>query len=73
MRQEEGKVQAIKAMKTLNYKVVAIGDSYNDVKMLMEADIGVLYNPPDNIIEEFPQFPVATDYKSLKNILSKYI
>jgi phosphoserine/homoserine phosphotransferase len=52
----------VKALKALNFRVIATGDSYNDTTMLAEADAGILFRPPDNVIEEFPQFPVATTY-----------
>ncbi len=62
LRQPDPKREAVKALKTLNFRVIATGDSYNDTTMLAEADAGILFRPPDNVIEEFPQFPVATTY-----------
>jgi phosphoserine/homoserine phosphotransferase len=50
----------------LNLKVIASGDSYNDTSMLIEADAGILFCPPDNVIEEFPQFAVTRDYDELR-------
>ncbi len=62
LRQSDPKREAVKALKALNFRVIATGDSYNDTTMLAEADVGILFRPPDNVIEEFPQFPVATTY-----------
>jgi phosphoserine/homoserine phosphotransferase len=46
--------------------VIAAGDSYNDTTMLAEADAGILFRAPDNVIAEFPQFPSVTSYEELK-------
>jgi len=62
LRQADPKRQAVRALKALNFRVIATGDSYNDTTMLAEADAGILFRPPDNVIREFPQFPVATTY-----------
>ena len=66
LRQEDGKRQAVKAFRQLNFPVIAAGDSYNDTTMLAEADAGILFRPPDNVIEEFPQFPVTRSYEELR-------
>ena len=34
--------------------------------MLGEADAGILFRPPDNLIEEFPDFPVTREYDELR-------
>ena len=62
LRQADPKREAVKALKALNFRVIATGDSYNDTAMLAEADAGILFRPPDKVIEEFPHFPVATTY-----------
>ena len=49
----------------LNYRVIAAGDSYNDTSMLEEADAGILFRAPDNVIAEFPQYPSVTSYQDL--------
>ena len=54
----------------LNFRVIASGDSYNDMTMLEEADHGILFRPPPNIIKDFPQFPVTTEYEDLKQRIS---
>jgi phosphoserine / homoserine phosphotransferase len=66
LRQADPKRASVKAFKSLRYKVLAAGDSYNDVSMLAEADFGVLYCPPDNVVVDHPEFPVARDYAELQ-------
>ncbi|MFT4690817.1 MAG: bifunctional phosphoserine phosphatase/homoserine phosphotransferase ThrH [Verrucomicrobiia bacterium] len=65
LRQPDQKRQAVSALKGLNYKVIAAGDSYNDTTMLGEADHGFLFKSPPNVIDEFPQFPAETEYDKL--------
>ena len=71
LRQKDGKRMTVLALKSLYYHVLAIGDSYNDISMLKEADCGVLFDPPDNIRKEFNSFPVSYDYDELKTIISE--
>jgi phosphoserine / homoserine phosphotransferase len=66
LRQEDPKRQAVKAFHTLNYRVIAAGDSYNDTTMLAEADAGILFMAPDNVVAEFPQFPAVFSFEDLK-------
>ena len=66
LRQEDPKRQCIVRFHNLNLKCIATGDSYNDTTMLGEADAGILFCPPQNVIDEFPQFPVARNYEELK-------
>jgi phosphoserine / homoserine phosphotransferase len=66
LRQPAAKRAAVQAFHGLNFRVVATGDSYNDTAMLSEADAGILFRPPANVIAEFGQFPVVTDYEQLK-------
>lgn len=70
LRQAESKRTAVRALHELNFRVVATGDSYNDTAMLAEADAGILFRPPANVVAEFPQFPVVTDYAGLRNAFS---
>jgi phosphoserine/homoserine phosphotransferase len=65
LRQKDGKRRAVEALKTLAYTVIAGGDSYNDISMLSIADHGLLFRPPQNVIDEFPQFPVVTEHDRL--------
>jgi phosphoserine / homoserine phosphotransferase len=66
LRQANPKRQAICAFKTLYYRTIACGDSYNDTTMLAEADAGILFHAPQNVINEFPQFPSVHTYDDLK-------
>lgn len=65
LRQPNQKQRAVEAFKSLNYRVVAAGDSYNDTTMLGAADAGFLFHAPPNVIAEFPQFPALDDYDDL--------
>jgi len=65
IRLEDQKRRAVEALRGMNFNVIAAGDSYNDTSMLAIANTGILINPPSNVIEEFPQFPVTTDYVGL--------
>jgi phosphoserine/homoserine phosphotransferase len=69
LRQQDGKKKVALALKSLNYRVIAVGDSYNDITMLQEADHAILYRPPDNVKEEYNRFPVAYTYKELRKRL----
>lgn len=66
LRQADPKRASVRAFKSLNYKILAAGDSYNDISMLEEADFGMLYCPPDNVIADHPEFSVARDYAELR-------
>ncbi|MCF8720587.1 bifunctional phosphoserine phosphatase/homoserine phosphotransferase ThrH [Nitrospina gracilis] len=67
LRQPDGKTKAVAAFKSLNFKVIASGDSYNDTGMLKEAHAGIFFKPPESITHEFPQFPVTRTFDELKN------
>ncbi len=67
LRMPDQKRQAVEAFKSLNFRVIAAGDSYNDTTMLGEADTGILYCPPNNVIDEFPQFPITWNYNELRD------
>ena len=69
LRQRDSKYRAILSMKELNYRVLSIGDSYNDITMLKEAHHGFLFRPPDTVKQEFPQFPVSYHYEELRRQL----
>ena len=66
LRQKDPKREAVKAIQSLNYRVIAAGDSYNDTTMLAQAEVGILFSAPQNVIDEFPQFPVTNTYEELK-------
>ncbi len=65
LRQSDQKRHAVEALRSLNYKVAAAGDSYNDSAMLGAADVGFWFHAPDSIKAEFPQFSAADDYDEL--------
>ena len=73
LRQQDQKRKVVQALHGLNLKVVAAGDSYNDTTMLGEADGGILFCPPDNVIKEFPQYPVVRDYDALRAAIEKVV
>ena len=71
IRQKDPKRQSVRAFQQLNYRCIATGDSYNDTTMLSQAEAGILFRPPENVIEEFPQFPVAKTYEELRQAFAK--
>ena len=73
LRQEDAKRQVVDALHSLKYKVIAIGDSYNDISMLRKADFGILYNPPQNVEDEHPDLKVVKTFPSLKRVISQMI
>lgn len=66
LRQKDPKRQSVRAFQLLNYRVIAAGDSYNDTTMLKQAEAGILFKSPQNVIDEFPQFPAVHTYEDLK-------
>jgi phosphoserine / homoserine phosphotransferase len=70
LRQEDGKKHVVESLQSLNYKVIAIGDSYNDISMLKKADYGILYNPPQNVSDENSDLQVVRTYATLKRIIN---
>jgi phosphoserine / homoserine phosphotransferase len=69
LRQKDPKKKVVQALQSLNFEVIAFGDSYNDISMLKEADKALLFKPPKNVADEFPQFPVAHEFDELKQLL----
>lgn len=65
LRMPDQKRHSVRALRSINFKVIAAGDSYNDTTMLGEADVGFLFHAPENVVREFPQFPELKDYGSL--------
>ncbi len=65
LRLPEQKRASVRALRSIAFKVIAAGDSYNDTAMLAEADAGILFRPPQNVATEFPQFPVVREYAEL--------
>ena len=71
LRQKDGKCKAVLSLKKLKYTVIAVGDSYNDITMLKEADKAFLFRPPDNVKKELPEFPVSYGYSQLKSLIKR--
>jgi len=71
LRMPDHKRAAVTAFRGLNFHTVAAGDSYNDTGMLAEADKGILFCPPQRVIDDFPQFPVTRDYVALRNAIDQ--
>jgi phosphoserine/homoserine phosphotransferase len=69
LRMPDHKRAAVKAFKSLNFKTIAAGDSYNDVAMLSEAHAGMFFHPPENIAAQYPQFPVTRNYQELESAI----
>jgi phosphoserine/homoserine phosphotransferase len=65
LRVPEQKQRTVAAFKLLNYHVIAAGDSFNDTAMLTEAHVGFLFHAPDNVKQQFPQFPAVENYAEL--------
>jgi len=73
LRQRDGKRKAVMALKDLEFRVIAVGDSYNDTTMLAEAHHGILFRPPANVAAEFPQYPVVSDYEGLRTLIERLL
>lgn len=69
LRQPDPKRCSVRAFKSLELNVIAAGDSFNDVSMLEEADAGIFFQAPDNVREQFPQYPLANDYGELQSLI----
>jgi phosphoserine/homoserine phosphotransferase len=73
LRQKDPKRKTVEALQGLQYQVIAMGDSYNDISMLQQAEVGILFRPPDNVVKDYPELTVVQDYEELKKILVNYI
>ena len=73
LRQRDPKRKVVEALQSLEYKVLAFGDSYNDISMLKKADKGFLYTPPQNVIDDYPELSVALNYEDLKKQLLPFL
>lgn len=73
LRQDDAKRRVVESMQSLNYKVIAIGDSYNDITMLRQAQLGILYKPPQNVINDNSDLQVVNSYTQIKNLISGMI
>ncbi|MGE4519113.1 MAG: bifunctional phosphoserine phosphatase/homoserine phosphotransferase ThrH [Desulfobacteraceae bacterium] len=73
LRQNDQKTKAVNAFKSLNYEVFSFGDSYNDTGMLLASDSSCFFNPPEKVVKEFPQIPVAKNYDDLKKFITSFL
>lgn len=71
LRQENGKYHAVKALQSIGYKIIASGDSFNDLEMIKQAEAGFLFCPPEHIAKEYCQYPSYTKYNELLNAVKK--
>ena len=71
LRQPDAKMRVVEALQNLNFKVIAVGDSYNDISMLRKAEKGVLFKPPQNVIDDNKDLSVVNSFLSLKKIISE--
>ena len=67
------KARAVKALQGLNYHVIAFGDSYNDTGMILEADQGFFFKPPESITKDFPDIPITQSYDELRLMLTNLL
>jgi phosphoserine/homoserine phosphotransferase len=73
IRIDHQKKEAVKALKGLNYHVIAFGDSYNDIGMITEAHQGFFFSPPESVITDFPEIPVTRNYSELKTMIGSLL
>jgi len=73
LRQTRAKKKTLLALKSLNFETIGIGDSYNDIDMIKAADWGILFRPPKNVVEEFPELTVTTTYEELKEAVKQIL
>ena len=72
LRQKNNKKKVVENLKSLKYTVFATGDSYNDIEMLSTADLGVLFQAPQHIRDEFSSFKFVENYEGLKDTFSSH-
>jgi phosphoserine/homoserine phosphotransferase len=73
LRQKEAKRHTVLALKSMNYEVIGMGDSYNDIAMLQEAASGILFRPPQNVCDEYPDLPVTHTFAELQQTLERLL
>ena len=73
LRQRDGKRHVVRALKGLGFKVIAIGDSYNDTTMISEANKGIFFRPPETIRSEYPDYAIVETYEGLRAELVRYV
>ncbi len=73
LRQADGKRKVVEALQQVNFKIAAMGDSYNDITMIQAADYGILFRPPQNIVAQYPELKAAYDYDDLKSFFTELL
>jgi phosphoserine / homoserine phosphotransferase len=73
LRQNDAKKKVVEAIQNLNFKVIAIGDSYNDISMLRKAEYGILYKPPQNVTDDNPDIRSVNSYSQMKHVVSEIL
>lgn len=73
LRQKDGKRKTVQSLKRLNYEIIAVGDSYNDITMLKEANAGILFRPPENVKNEYPELPATYSYEEIRAVMEKML
>ena len=73
LRQNDAKRKVTEALQDLNFKVIAVGDSYNDISMLRKSEHGILFQPPRNVIDDNQDIRVVNSYSQLRNAISEIL
>ncbi|MEM7125850.1 MAG: bifunctional phosphoserine phosphatase/homoserine phosphotransferase ThrH [Chloroflexota bacterium] len=73
LRTTDGKRKVVESLKEMGFRTMAVGDSYNDTRMLMAADKASLFCPPPNVVADFPQLPVSEDYAKLASYIEGFL
>lgn len=73
LRTTDGKRKALAAFRELGFRTMAVGDSYNDIQMLLTADYGVLFHPPANVVADYPQLAVTQGYAALQAEIERFL
>ncbi len=73
LRLDESKRRAVKAFGELQFHTLALGDSYNDIAMLQRADLGVLFDPPKNVVDDYPGLPVVRNYDEARTFIQQWL
>lgn len=71
LRMPDQKKNSVAALQSLNYKVIAAGDSFNDTSMLGQADHGILIHAPENVVRQFPHFPAVESHADLLRLIEE--
>ena len=73
LRMPDQKRHSVQALQSIHYNVIAAGDSFNDTTMLAQADHGILFHAPENVVRQFPQFPAVNDYPALMGLIQSHL